>query len=45
VLKANQFQKQPFVMLKLTPHAPFTKGAELGVKILQVSLQHSVAKP
>ena len=39
VLKASQFQNQPFVMLKLTPHAPFTKGAELGVKILQVSLQ------
>jgi hypothetical protein len=40
VIKASQFQNQPFVMLKITPHAPFTKGAELGVKILQVSLQH-----
>jgi alpha-L-fucosidase len=45
VLKASQFQSRPFVMIKLTPHAPFTKGAELGVKILHVSLQHPESAP
>lgn len=45
VVKASHSQSRQFVMLKLTPHAPFTKGAELAVKILQVSLQHSAAKP
>jgi len=44
-IKASQFKNHPFVMLKLTPHAPFTKGAELGVKILQVNLQHPATEP
>jgi alpha-L-fucosidase len=44
MIKASQFQDHPFVMLKLTPQAPFTKGTGLGVKILQVSLQ-SVTEP
>ena len=41
VIQATQFKDRPYLNLELTPHAPFTKGAELGVKILAVRLKQS----
>lgn len=40
-IQGDQLKNHPYLILELTPHAPFAKGAELGAKIRAVRLMQT----